>query len=406
MIRIFFTLFFTSQCLFSDVEISGHVDFNAQAYVLTDSSKYKNAFTAKQTLALEYTNENVTLFTKVYAQEAYHDFFGQKDETQRSFVRLDELYVTIENDESTIEIGKSIKFWGSLELRNIVDVFNPNDLRNDMFVNDKLGVWNVSYAYYTENGEIALILKGTEQKQRMAGESYAYYFFSQPLRYDAHLQTTQSKKRPTAYLKWSGSTQSDTPIDYAFIYQNGYDSQRYFSIIANQTLAQHVYRVNKFMTYNTLVIGATLIKLEALYAFVEENTNVGDYSHLGLGVEHTFNTFKSGAGIGLIGEYYRYDTYDTDKFDDVQLFETMQNDLFIGVRYTLNDEDDSSFIGGIVHDLEYDEQTFYVKYESRLQESFKVEIDYFYIEPSKNTQTAYSYLGRHQRVGVNIAYHF
>ena len=60
----------------------------------------------------------------------------------------------------------------------------------------------------------------------------------------------------------------------------------------------------------------------------------------------------------------------------------------------------------MIHDLEYDEQIYYAELGSRIGDSFKVEIDYYYIEPSKKAQTANALLGRHQRVGVNIAYYF
>ena len=160
------------------------------------------------------------------------------------------------------------------------------------------------------------------------------------------------------------------------------------------------------MTYNTLVAGSTLVKLEALYTDVESGVMVGDYSHLALGFEHTFEDFESGSALGFIGEYYKYETYESDKFNDLQLYETMQDDLFIGLRYVLNDEDDTSIVGGVVADMEYNEQTYYAKFETRFAESIKLECDYYYVEPSKKTQTAYALLGRHQRVSINIGYYF
>jgi hypothetical protein len=160
------------------------------------------------------------------------------------------------------------------------------------------------------------------------------------------------------------------------------------------------------MTYNTLVIDATLIKLEALYAKVDGDGTVGDYSHIALGVEHSLEDFDNGATLGLIAEYYRYDTYEDDKYNDLELFETMQNDIFIGARYTFNNENDSSIVGGVVADTEYNEQTYYAEFESRMFDSFKISMDYYNINPSKDTLTAYALLGKHQRVGLNIAWHF
>ena len=160
------------------------------------------------------------------------------------------------------------------------------------------------------------------------------------------------------------------------------------------------------MTYNTLVIGSTLIKLEALYTVVDDKEPISDYSHLAFGIEHSLEDLENGATLGLIAEYYNYTTYEGAKYNDLQLFEAMQDDVFLGARYTLNNEDDSAIVGGIIHDFEYDEQTYYAEFESRIFEDFKLQIDYYYIEPSKVANTAYALLGRHQRIGINIAYYF
>lgn len=408
MIKIFSLVLFLSTLLTADVEISGHADLDSQFYLTKPDAKHQNSFTAKQTLELKYTKETMSVYGKLYAQEAYRDALDVKNDTKRTFVRLDELFLRFDFEDEALQIGKSIKYWGALELRNIVDAFNPNEQRDDMFETNKLGVWNTSYTYYTENGEFSCIVKVAEPDQKMAAYPYVYYVFPLAVKYNDNLLTSSNESRPSVYLTYSGTTDSEYALDYAFIYENGYDSQRYFSSLINQrtSYVQNAYLVNKFMTYNTLVLGATLFKLEALYAFVEDDVGVGDYSHVAFGIEHTLDDFENSASLGLIAEYYKYDTYESDKYNDLQLFETMQDDLFLGMRYTFNDADDSAIVGGVIRDLEYKEEVYYLEYESRFSDNIKVDLDYYYIEPSKNTQTAYSLLGRHQRVALNIAYHF
>ena len=394
--------------LFAELEMSGHLDLDSEFYLTKASGRDANSFTVKQTLEFKYTRDTWSAFAKVYAQEAYNDFLSKEDQTQRTFARLDELYLRYDTDEASYSIGKSIKFWGALELRNIVDVFNPNEFRDDMFSVNKLGVYNASYSRFTDTGELNVIVKVHEQDLEMASYPYVYYPFPEMISYEKNLQTSSSQNKPSIYVAYSGSTDTDNALDYAFIYQHGYDSQRYLSSVVRQPTryVQNGYRVDKFMTYNTLVVGSTLVKLEAVYADVEKGVSVGDYSHIAFGIEHTFEDFESGATLGLITEYYRYYTYEEDKFTDLEVYESMQNDIFVGLRYVLNDVDDSSFIGGLIADAEYNEQTYYAKYESRYMDSFKLDVDYYFVEPSTSTQTAYALLGRHQRIGVNIAYYF
>ena len=408
MIRLVGFIFFVPLSLLAEIEVSGHFDLDSQAYITKADQKHPNSFTAKQTLELSYSKDEISFFAKLYAQEAYYDFTKKEDETGRSFARLDELYLKYDFDDSTAQAGKSIKFWGALELRNIVDVFNPNELRDDMFKTNRLGVWNASYSYYTDSGEISLIAKVAEPDQKMAKFPYVYYVFPETVTYDDDLKTSNNSNRPSLYLTYNATTDTEYALDYAFIYEHGYDSQRYFSLAINQPdlYLQNAYQVDKFMTYNTLVIGSTLVKLEALYAVVDDKEPISDYSHIAFGVEHALDDFDDGTTLSIISEYYKYTTYEEGKYTDLQLFESMQDDIFLGIRYALNNADDSEMVGGVIHDLEYDEQTYYLELESRVGDSFKVEIDYYYIEPSKKALTANALLGRHQRVGINIAYYF
>ena len=408
-----------SSLLFAELDVSGHLDLDSQFYLTKADDKNANSFTASQTLELTYTHDDLTISSKLYAQEAYYDFASDSDNTERTFARLDELYVQYDFENDAIKVGKSIEFWGSLELRNISDGFNPSEFRDDLFSTNKLGVWNMTYSHYTQTGEISLIVKLDEQEQKMAASPYVYYFFPKFVTYDGALKTQDYVNRPSLYLKYSGSTDTEYALDYSVVFENGYDSQRYFSTNTPDNLdrtnqsfgqptsfVQNAYIVNKILTYDTLVVNATLFKLEALYAKVDEDKNVGDYSHIALGVEHTLENFYESAALGLIAEYYRYDTFEDDKYNDLELFETMQDDLFIGARYSFNNANDSRLVGGGVFDLEYDEQVYYLKGESRFADSFKVSLDYYYIVASTTDLTAYAFLGNHQRVSVNIAYHF
>ena len=419
--RIFLVSLLAFGTLSAEIEVNGHIDLDMQAHLVKPEDKNKNSITAKQTLEVNYSKDDLTIFSKLYAQEAYYDLtdLTKDKKTDRTFARVDELYLKYDFENDAIKAGKSIEFWGALEVRNIVDGFNPTDFRNDFYAKDKYGVYNLQYSHYTESGEFCVVAKLYEQEQPMADYPYVYNFFLEFVTYDGTLNSEESKYRPSVYLKYSGSTDTEYALDYAFIYENGYDSQRHFTTPSPENLSplsptfgqpttfiQETYIVNKIMTYNTLVVNSTLIKLEALYAKVDENPFVGDYSHIGLGVEHTLENLYESAALGLIAEYYRYDTFEDDKDTDIELFETMQNDLFIGARYSFNNANDSSFIGGGIFDLEYDEQSYYLKFESRAWDSYKISMEYDLIIPSETDLTAYALLGKHERLAINIAYHF
>ena len=394
--------------LYAELETKGYVALETQAYLTAPDTKHKNNFTLKTNLELNYEKDDLTLYTKLYAQQDYYDMLGSSEHNGRSFVRLDEAYLKYDFEDDALQVGKSIKFWGALEFINISDDFNSKDLRDDIFSKtDKLGVWNLSYTHYFENSELSLIVKLNEPDQKMADYPYVYYIFPSYISYDNDLEK-ENGNRASVYLMYSGSTDSDYPIDYAFIYENGYDSQRYFAPVVRGSMLyeQHSYLAHKFITYDTMVVGETLIKLEALYAKVMDDEKISDYSHVAFGVEHTLQNIYKTHSLGFLAEYYNYATYEDNKYSDLELFETMQNDLFLGVRYAFNDSNSASIVGGVVKDFEYNEELYYFKYESRFLDALKVELDYYYIEPSNTKQTAFALLKRHQRVSLGISYHF
>ncbi len=318
-------------------------------------------------------------------------------------------------------VGKNIRFWGALEVNNITDAFNSDELRSDPFQKDKLGSWNMEYTHYTDNGEFSAILKFYEQDRKMSAYPYVYYYFPAtieiapnielPLQYNNKLSTESSQFRPSVYLKYSASTDTEYPLDYAIIFENGYDSQRYYTTSVSNNLStidtnENAYLVNKILTYNTLVIGATLLKLEAVYTDVINDNEISDYVHLGLGVEHTLSQIYEDADLGLIAEYYNYTTLENNKRTDLQLFEVFQNDLFLGFRYSFNNSDTSSIVSGAIIDLDYDEQVYYFEYQTRLADMFKINFDYRLTNPSNIYKTAFNLMQKHERLSLKIGYYF
>ncbi len=421
-------LLLLSNFLYAEFEVKGYVGMDAQGYISKPDGKHPTNFTLQQQLELSYNVGDFESAATIYAQEDSYDLTDEKNE--RTFIRLDELYGQYNFENDMIFGGRNIRFWGALEANNVVDTFNTTDFRTDVFDTQKQGAWNVAYTHFTESGEISLIVKLYEENEKMAAYPYVYYFFPEFVTYDDALQSEESRYRPTAYLNWSGSTESEYPVDYALILQHGYDSQRYFTstgpLVGNPvTFTEHAYLVNKVMTYNTMVVGSTLLKVEALATDVideELNSNnfkVGDYYQVGLGVEHTLIQVAGDADLGLIGEYYYYDTFKhaDDIYTDLGLFQTFQNDLFLGLRYTFNDAADSSILAGAIIDMDYEEQSYSIEYQTRFFDVLSMKADYAYINPSTTEPTAYALMGSdpndptaepiaHQRVGINLAYHF
>jgi len=361
-----------------DMVIQGNVNLEFQKYITNPNDKHNNNYTASAELEVTYTKDDFKAFAQFRAQQDYYDLKGTSEHNDRSYLRVNELYGQYDFEDSQVLFGKNVRFWGALEVHNLTDGFNIIDLRSDPTENDKVGSWNAAYTYFTDDGEISIIAKFNEEDRKMPTTNYSYYPFSnERITYGDKVKTEKSANRPSIYIKYSASTDTEYMLDYSIIFENGYDSQRYYDAPRpGQDIHENAYIVNKLMSYNTLVVDSTLFKLEAVYTDVVDNDVVSDYYNIGLGVEHTLTQVNGEADLGLLAEYYKYETINSDgkfnynpftgastgNYSSDQLFEVFQNDIFIGARYSFNQGNDATIVGGGIFDLDQNEQIYYIEY--------------------------------------------
>ncbi len=358
-----------------ELEYKGNIGFETQ--YLSHDMKYKrdksSALRLESELKKEFGDSEIAINIK-----AIYD----KDDKNRRYIDFNDLYYRYNFEDSDILIGRNTRFWGALEFYNIIDVFNSKDFLDDPFDYDsKLGAWNIAYTSYLDNAEISVILKLHEDKQRMQDMKSVNNFF--PLPYNDNLITQKSKNRPTIFLKYSGSG-DETQIDYGFIYQNGYDQQRYMTLL-NGKLRQNSYIVNKLMGYSTLVSGDTIYKSELSYS-VSDDKKVSDYLEIGLGVEYTLYGFWDKKDLGLLVEYYKYRAKDSQKLGADDFGKFFADDLTLGFRLSINDLSSSEVLGGVDIDRDNSEKIFFVKYDTRVLDRYKLGVTYQHLAPKNSSK--------------------
>ena len=249
--RFIVNLVFLALFIYADeVEIKGNigVEYKKQNF---SNSFIKDIESKSINTQLELTKyyEDIKVFTKI---EALND----KDDKNRKYLKLNEIYIKYEAEDHEISVGKDIRFWGSLELYNLTDIYNKKNTLNDPYDKDKkLGAKNITLNKYFENED--------ELSITIANETY------------------------DKYIKYSGSRDE---VDFSFVVQND----------------------DKFFTYNTMVKDDTLYKLEYLYNFKNSN-----YYEFGSGIEHTLYGIVDKKDLGLIVEYYKSDNKILQNQDDI-----------------------------------------------------------------------------------------
>ena len=171
--KILLAFLFFSSFLNAELEFKSSIAIDSQNFYSKNLSVDKSSsnITFEQKLSFKKSFEDSFVYLDFYVQEDLSDFTSKKD-NKRSFIRLNELYYQKDFSNDKILLGKSIRFWGALEAKNIADVFNQQDLRSKPFKTDKKGAYNIEYTHYYDDSEISFITKIHEENNEMATSSY------------------------------------------------------------------------------------------------------------------------------------------------------------------------------------------------------------------------------------------
>jgi len=382
-------------CLFAvlfqadDISYKGYFGLEYDYFSHNSTDKREDAFALRGEIEAKKEIGAAQINVKLKGVSSFSD-------SKRRFIDFSELYYKYNLEDSEVLIGRNILFWGALEVYNVVDVFNAKDILDDPFDYErKLGSWNVAYTQFFDNSEFSVILRLDEENQKMQDKVSVFNFL--PLPYDSDLKT-QYNNRPSLFVKYSGLGET-IQIDYAVIYEAGYDSQRYVTYNDGK-LRQNAYWVNKLMGFSTLIVEDTIYKAEASFA-ISDDVKVADYLHAGVGLEHTFYGVYDKSDVGLLVEYYRYEQMHDMKFTANELGQFFQNDLYLGGRFSFNDIASSEILVGVDFDLDNDGQMWFTKYDTRILDNYKFSIQYQHLSLKED-----SWFEKLDHIKLAVSYYF
>ena len=166
-------------------------------------------------------------------------------------------------------------------------------------------------------------------------------------------------------------------------------------------LAPHYRRIRQFGLDAQWTTGSWLYKLEAIHRTGAWNLRgrEEDYAAVVAGGEYTlYGLFGSAADLGLLAEW-NYDArgeWATSRF---------QNDLFLGTRLALNDEQGTEFIGGVLSDLDHDSHFVSLELSRRLRENWSLQFETVVLLNVGEADLLYA-MRRDSFVGLDLVYSF
>ncbi len=296
--------------------------------------------------------------------------FGRYDahDDNRSHVDLRELNWLHVGDDWDSVIGVDKVFWGVTESRHLVDIINQDDSVEDVDGEDKLGQPMLNLNLFRDWGTLSgFILPGFRERPFRSND--ARLRGSLPVDDDnATFESNAEEHHIDFALRWS-HTFDDLDIGLAHFHGTSREPRLLPRVNPDGrvVLIPRYDQIDQTSLDAQLTKDAWLWKLEAI-----TRSGQGDrFFATVAGFEYTlFGIFDSNADLGLLAEYL----YDGRDEDDAPAVIT-DDDIFLGARATLNDEQDTTFLIGGIIDREEQSTLFSVEAERRLGEFWKLELE-------------------------------
>lgn len=320
--RIFVVLLFVSFKVFG-LELNHQIDF------LTKQQKNDNFSGIKYNLKGNHFMDDDLI--------AFHVKTQQTNKNKHDFTDVTEFYWDRTSDDYSVKIGVDKEFWGKAELINVVDVINQkNNL--GLETKEKLGELMAKFSHFKEDDVYSFY--------------YLPYFREQEFSDMTVANTSFEHKKSSFALRYASVIDN---IDFGLSYFNGVDKNPEFSPNGSKF---DVYYPNlkQFGVDAQLTLENILWKLEFAKKYYQgKNHHSSVY-----GFEYLLGTQWD---IGILFESMQ----DTDS----NLF---ADDVMLGLRIALNDEDSSSGLIALNYDREHHSKMLNVSLEKRFGDDIKLSI--------------------------------
>lgn len=318
-----------------------------------------------------------------FESEFYHDWqqseqrivftpFARLDQydSERSHFDLREFYWRRSFDNTDLYIGLRKLFWGVTESIHLVDIINQSDMVENIDGEDKLGEPMISLAHATALGDWELFLMPYFRERTFAG---AEGRLRTPLVVDqerAMYESGKGKNHLDSALRWSHVIDD---WDVGLSYFHGTDRVPQLIPATDNGIARffpYYAQLDQLGLDLQYTYEAWLWKLEAVSRRHNNRLNptLKRSSAAVGGFEYTWYGLLSATDVGLVLEYQ----YDSRNGQQAPL---SNNDIAIGTRITLNDEDDTTLLAVAATDLEQRTRFISIEASRRLGDNLSINLE-------------------------------
>ena len=316
----------------------------------------------------------------------FKPFYRYDQDPERSHVDIRELLYLTYGSDWELRAGITKVFWGVTESQHLVDIINQTDRLESPDGEDKLGQPMLQLNLIRDWGTLGLfLLPGFREQESLGVESRLRPpLFNMPVIYESG-----DKDRHIDFaLRWS-HTLGDADIGLSHFRGTSREP-----VITQQGLLYE--QIDQSAIDLQYIWKDWLLKLEA----IKRHSVRLDFAAMVAGFEYSlYGVTESGHDIGVLLEYHRDNR-------NQQLSQTpFQDDLFIGMRYILNDSESTEIIAGGLFDLEWGSKAYSFELSRRMSDHWTLEVQ-GQIYASGNQKDLMQWFDRDDYLQLNLGYFF
>lgn len=362
-----FLYFFTLFCLILNAQASEWSGY------ISSELRY---FPESAPSANQYDGFNLS----ISAQPEYHHEWddGRQSFTFVPFMRLDqhdqershfdirELTWLKAAETWELRVGIRKLFWGVTESQHLVDIINQTDLVEHADMEKKLGQPMINLALIRDWGTVDLFILPGFRERTFPGHEGRLLNAGIPI--DTN-QTRYESGAEEKHVDWAVRWQhSIGDWDIGLSHFSGTSREPRF--LPSRDGAGRLVLVPFYEQINQTGLDLQITKEDLLWKLemISRQDQDGRFTALTGGLEYTFvGVFESDADLGVLTEYL---------FDDRNNNATtpFENDVMLGMRLTLNDEQSTEFLAGTTFDIDSNTRFYFVEASRRLGESWKLSL--------------------------------
>jgi len=356
------TLVWTASSASADWSKRGDIKIQAQAFTdsalhtATQSSNLSASGTAEFNREIG-ENGNLTISPFIRIDE--HD-------DSRTHVDLREFIYRHSGETWEVNVGLGKVFWGVAESNNIVDIINQRDAIEGTSPEHKLGQPMINLLLLKDWGEVSLfVLPGFRERTFASRDGRPRGFL--PIDTDNALFQSDNKQNHIDVAGRISGVINEWDLGFHAFHGTARDPQLIVSNSPlNLTIKPFYYQLTQVGIDVQATLESWLLKTELVH---RSGSRIDDHLQLVSGFEYSFySVAESDVDVGIVAEWL-YDER-TDRADTV-----FQNDILMGLRFALNDEQSSEALIGVVTDLDGGGDLFSAEASRRIGDKFKLQIE-------------------------------